>query len=353
MVRRLKADVLKELPAKRRQVIALQPQDAATRALIERENAIHARVQAARAAVHASKASSDPSDYARAIGELEAAEAVAFEEISRVRHEVALAKLPQVIEHLEMVLESEAKVVLMGWHRDVLNAIEAHFATTTGVAKITGETPVPARQGEVDRFQNDPKCRLFVGSIKAAGVGITLTASSMVVFCELDVVPGNLSQAEDRCHRIGQHDSVLVQHVVLEGSYDMRMAEIVIEKQAIFEAGLADRGADTALKAPPVIEAHQAPQPVVQAPPPTGVENMTPDQIAAVHEALKRLAGVCDGAFQLDGQGFNRLDASFGHDLAARSSLTLRQAAAGRRLAIKYQRQLGPELLATIRGEVR
>jgi SNF2 family DNA or RNA helicase len=391
MVRRLKADVLAELPPKRRQVIALQIMDAATRALVERENAVHERVEIARRAVAA--ASSDPAAYARAIAELEAAEAVAFEEISRTRHLVALAKLPQVIEHIEETLESVDKLVVMGWHHDVLNGIEAHFGPSMGVAKITGETPVPSRQGEVDRFQTDPRCRLMVGSIKAAGVGYTMTAASTVLFAELDVVPGNLSQAEDRCHRIGQHDSVLVQHLVLEGSYDMRMAEIVIEKQAVFAAGLDDRDADAALKAPQPLAALQKPagkeveyagfrytlgsdgravpvpgqhpaagkdkhiraaselaQKPASRPAGNGADDLTAAQVEAVHAALKRLAGLCDGAFALDGHGFNKLDTDFGHSLAGRSSLSPKQAAAGRKLAVKYGRQLPADLLAVIKG---
>ena len=63
------------------------------------------------------------------------------------------------------------------------------------------------------------------------GVGWTLTKSSHVLFAELDWVPGNLTQAEDRCHRIGQKDSVLVQHLVLDGSIDAAMAKSLVKKQ--------------------------------------------------------------------------------------------------------------------------
>jgi SNF2-related domain/Helicase conserved C-terminal domain len=345
MIRRLKADVLAELPPKRRQVIALQIQDAATQALVDHENELHERVEMARRAVAA--ASSDPEAYARAIRQLEEAEHVAFEEISRVRHQVALAKLPQVIEHLEEVLESVDKLVVMGWHHDVMNAIEAHFRPSMGVAKITGEVPVSRRQAEVDRFQEDARCRLFVGSITAAGVAITLTAASMVVFPELDVVPGNLSQAEDRCHRKGQTDSVLIQHLVLEGSYDMRMAEIVIEKQRVFDAGLDNRAADN-VAAPAPIAPAKARTPVAPSD-----DDLTPDQIEAVHEALKRLAGLCDGAFAEDGMGFNKLDTDFGHDLAQAERLSQKQAKAGRKIVIKYQRQYPADLLARIKGEAK
>jgi len=91
------------------------------------------------------------------------------------------------------------------------------------------------RQQAVDNFQNNDNCRVFIGSITAAGVGITLTAASTVIFAELDWVPGNLTQAEDRCHRIGQHDSVLVQHIIYENSVDAYLAQKIVAKQDIIE----------------------------------------------------------------------------------------------------------------------
>ena len=79
---------------------------------------------------------------------------------------------------------------------------------------------------------------MFVGGIQASGLGITLTAASTVVFAELDWVPGNLTQAEDRCHRLGQRDSVLVYHVVADGSLDARMAKVIVEKQDVADRAL-------------------------------------------------------------------------------------------------------------------
>ena len=72
---------------------------------------------------------------------------------------------------------------------------------------------------------------------------------------------------------------------------------------------------------------------------------MTDAQVAAVHGGLRQLAGMCDGALALDGQGFNKLDADLGHVLAERVTMTKKQAALGRRLCRKYHRQLDPSLL--------
>ena len=65
-----------------------------------------------------------------------------------------------------------------------------------------------------------------------------MTAAAHVVFAELDWVPANLSQAEDRCHRLGQEKSVSIQHLVIQDSLDARMAELIIEKQGVADAAL-------------------------------------------------------------------------------------------------------------------
>jgi SWI/SNF-related matrix-associated actin-dependent regulator 1 of chromatin subfamily A len=239
MIRRLKADVLTELPAKRRQIILLQATGAAARA-VEAERAFYeaneAEQAAARAEAERMRAAGNQEAYAAAVAKLRNAQGVKFEEMSRLRHQTAVAKIPQVIEHLTDCLEGEEKIVVFCYHHDVADAIAAAFP---GAAVLTGQVSnMAVRQAAVDRFMTDPNCKLFIGSIMAAGVGLTLTAASHVVFAELDWVPGNISQAEDRCHRIGQRNSVLVQHLVFDRSIDARMAQMIIEKQAVIEAAI-------------------------------------------------------------------------------------------------------------------
>merc|ERR1712157_395002 len=76
------------------------------------------------------------------------------------------------------------------------------------------------RSGLVQKFQENEVYRAAILSIKAAGVGLTLTAASLVIMAELDWTPGNLVQAEDRAHRIGQASSVLVHYLHMKGSID-------------------------------------------------------------------------------------------------------------------------------------
>jgi SWI/SNF-related matrix-associated actin-dependent regulator 1 of chromatin subfamily A len=249
MVRRLKADVLTELPAKRRAIVELPAGTAAP--VIDAEakayELFQSRLAGLRAAVAAAEATEDREGYAEAVEALQKGQAIEFANISEQRHQVALAKVPAVIAHLTDQLES-GKVICFAHHLDVVAAIHDAFP---GSVVITGQTSMDKRQAAVDAFQGDPNCRLIIGNIRAMGVGLTLTASSHVVFAELDWTPANLSQAEDRAHRIGQRDSVLVQHLVLEGSLDASMARMLIAKQEVIDAAL-DTGTAPVIETAPI-----------------------------------------------------------------------------------------------------
>ena len=340
MVRRLKRDVLAELPPKQRQLVVLSPSDERMRDAIAAEAAAVAqadeRIREARLRVELAKASDDPQDYADAIALLRRAALVAFEDTSAVRQETALAKTPSAIEHLDDVFAAGGKVVVFAHHKAVVAALREALAEHNP-AVVTGDTPTGERQEAVDAFQQDDRCRAFIGSIGAAGVGLTLTASSTVVFVELDWVPANMTQAEDRCHRIGQRDNVLAQHIVLDGSLDMRMAELIIEKQEI-----ADQGLD--LPAPttePVVP--EAPAARTAAPIPSRdrigelADRMGPEDVGFAHGCIRTLSAMCDEAHLLDGVGFSKLDAGIGKSLAEAAQLSPRQGALALTLATRYK----------------
>lgn len=234
MLRRLKRDVLAELPAKRRQVVEL-PVDAKARTALVKEGKLRETIATA-LKIRAGLDESLP-EYGAQVGQLTRYSQDAFESLALVRHETALAKADQCIEFIKDVLETEAKVVVFAWHRDVIEKIAAGLGSY-GPVTLTGDTPMDQREASVTRFQADPECRVFIGNIKAAGVGITLTAASQVICVELDWVPGVMTQAEDRCHRLGQKDAVLVQHLVLEGSLDAHMAKVLVKKQDILDQAL-------------------------------------------------------------------------------------------------------------------
>jgi SWI/SNF-related matrix-associated actin-dependent regulator 1 of chromatin subfamily A len=104
--------------------------------------------------------------------------------------------------------------------------------------RLTGKETPKKKQAAVDAFQNNPSVRLFIGSIQAAGVGITLTAADLLVFAELDWLQVNMEQCEDRAHRIGQERSLLIQYLMLNGSIEARMANVLARKEDIADQTL-------------------------------------------------------------------------------------------------------------------
>jgi SWI/SNF-related matrix-associated actin-dependent regulator of chromatin subfamily A-like protein 1 len=344
MVRRLKKDVLTELPPKRRQVIEF-PATGDLARVAKAEKHAYEGVDELEAAVELAAASDDPSAYETAVQKLAKGQRAVFEGLSTLRLETARAKIPLCVDHLREAVEESGKVVCFAHHKEVVRAIAEEFGVEA--VQLVGDTPMIERQAAVDRFQKDPGCKLFIGSIMAAGVGITLTAASHVVFCELDWVPGNVSQAEDRCHRIGQRESVLVQHLVLEGSLDATMARRIISKQEII-----DRALDNVTKS----EKAEVAGTISPPPRPKNTADelaevaklMSPDMVAAAHEAICFISDRCNGAINWDGAGFNKIDTHIGHDLAAKArtpiGLSLKQAALARKIAWKYKGQM-PEAL--------
>lgn len=332
LVRRLKADVLKDLPAKRRQVILIEP-DAAGKKLIEKEKVAYENLQ------------------------MNEGDCVMLAEMSAARKAVAIYKASFVIEHVQDMLEDDGlkKVIVFAHHKDVVDQLMTAFGSAA--VKVDGRvTKTEDRQAAVDRFTNDPTCKVFVGSIQAAGVAITLTVASTVVFAELDWVPANVTQAEDRAHRIGQTEQVLVQHVLLDESLDSNMVSKVIEKQAICDAALDTVKVKEPVALPPVGEPVKVEPKVVEVRTKAGVQQvvpLTPAQVAAVHQAMRLLRSRCDGAHEEDGKGFSGADVRFGWSLAAAPKLSPKQAIYGQRLVRKYQGQLGEEIVLAAGVELK
>ncbi len=217
MIRRLKKDVLPELPDKIREVVVLPPPSSD---VVEREHTAFAATGL---------------DYESSIEDLGKA-SIAFTEWSKVRHEVAQAKLPLVVEHVARLLEHHEKIVVMAHHTDVVNALVDAFEAV-GSVPYRGDMPESLRHRSVEKFQTDPHTRVFVGSITAAGVGLTLTAAGMMVFAEVDVK--DMRQAEDRIHRVGQtRDVCHYQFLVFDWSVDANMMRKVLEKSRVADAVL-------------------------------------------------------------------------------------------------------------------
>jgi SWI/SNF-related matrix-associated actin-dependent regulator 1 of chromatin subfamily A len=142
----------------------------------------------------------------------------------------ARGKLADVIDYVSDVVDSGEKIVLFVHLKEVAETLKKFFPAA---ATILGMDDSQTRQRNIDRFQNDASCQLIICSIKAAGVGITLTASSRVAFVELPWHPADCEQCEDRCHRIGQTDSVQCTYFLGKDTIDEWIYKIISEKRAM------------------------------------------------------------------------------------------------------------------------
>lgn len=153
-------------------------------------------------------------------------------EVASLRRLIGLAKVPVVVDWCRDWFDGGGgKLVLFAYHHDVIAALAVGLLEF-GVCGLDGSTPSGERQRVVDKFQNDPKCQVFIGQITAAGVGITLTASSNTVFVESSWVPSDNEQAAMRIHRIGQKNACLVRFATLAGSLDEQIQRTCRRKLA-------------------------------------------------------------------------------------------------------------------------
>jgi SWI/SNF-related matrix-associated actin-dependent regulator 1 of chromatin subfamily A len=151
--------------------------------------------------------------------------------LSAERKALGLLKVPAAIEWIEAFFDATAntrKLIVFAHHREVLEALHTGLKATLPV--VYGGTPTHARDHAVNRFQNDPAHRLFLGQTLAAGSAITLTAARDVVAVEGDWNPSNLRQAFARAHRMGQLHPVMARILYIAGTLDERIARVAASK---------------------------------------------------------------------------------------------------------------------------
>nr|XP_033802534.1 SWI/SNF-related matrix-associated actin-dependent regulator of chromatin subfamily A-like protein 1 [Geotrypetes seraphini]XP_033802535.1 SWI/SNF-related matrix-associated actin-dependent regulator of chromatin subfamily A-like protein 1 [Geotrypetes seraphini]XP_033802537.1 SWI/SNF-related matrix-associated actin-dependent regulator of chromatin subfamily A-like protein 1 [Geotrypetes seraphini] len=219
MIRRLKADVLSQLPAKQRKmvVVAMEGMNAKTRAAL------------------AASAKEMAKGYKNKQQEKEA--------LLLFYNRTAEAKVRCAVEYIVDLLESgREKFLVFAHHKLVLDAVcEELKRKEVGYIRIDGSTPSAERQNLCQKFQFSEKCQVAVLSLTAANMGITLSAADLVVFAELFWNPGVLIQAEDRVHRIGQSSSVNIHYLVAKGTADDYLWPMIQEKMKVLgQAGLSE-----------------------------------------------------------------------------------------------------------------
>lgn len=154
-------------------------------------------------------------------------------QISILRNISARGKIKEVIEFVKDFVENDQKIILFVHLREVAEALLQAFPKAV---TVTGSNTQQEKQTSVDKFQNDPKTKIIICSIKAAGVGLTLTASSNVAFVEFPWTYADCVQCEDRAHRIGQKDSVTCYYFLGKDTIDERVYQIINEKKSIANA---------------------------------------------------------------------------------------------------------------------
>ncbi|TRY91983.1 hypothetical protein DNTS_013793 [Danionella cerebrum] len=202
MIRRLKNQVLTQLPPKIRQRIPFElPKDASKEASASFEQ---------------------------------------WEKLMSSKSESQFAEAGAVKDYIKMMLETEQlKFLVFAHHLSMLQACtEAVIEAKASYIRIDGSVPSAERIQLVHRFQSDPGTRVAILSIQAAGQGLTFTAASHVVFAELYWNPGHIKQAEDRAHRIGQSTTVHIHYLIAKGTFDTVMWAMLNRKEKVTGSAL-------------------------------------------------------------------------------------------------------------------
>ena len=160
-------------------------------------------------------------------------------ELILLRQFIAAVAIPYTIEMVENAIEMGRKVIVFTSFTDELEILSRHF----GKIAVTHNGPMSTtqKQKSVDSFQNNPKIKVFIGNIKSAGVAITLTEATVVIFNSFSWVPGDNEQAEDRAFRIGQKNDVNVFYQLFNDTISTRMWEMLNTKKEIISAIIGDK----------------------------------------------------------------------------------------------------------------
>lgn len=157
-------------------------------------------------------------------------------EIAKLKQAAAIAKIPAAVALASELVAAGDKVVVFSSYRAVISALEAHFGPTA--VSLTGATPAKSRQAVVERFQGDPAVRVFLGNLRSAGTGISLTAARQVVFVDYAYVPSDHLQAEDRPCRIGQRQALTVTYLSAVGTLDEDIERLLAQKLVVMTTAL-------------------------------------------------------------------------------------------------------------------
>ena len=228
--RRLKSEVLPQLPAKRQVVVPVELDNRREYRLAEEDVVAWLREQ--------------PLDLKELDAKIAATlRAERLAQLGTLKRLAARGKLTAALAWIHDFLESGEPLVLFATHVEVQDAVIERFPDAL---HLLGRDNIQAREASVQAFQDPAGPQLIVCATRVAAQGITLTRASNVAFLELEWTPAIHDQAEDRCHRIGQHDAVTAWYLLAAKTIDETMAELIQRKRAIVAAVTDGRRMDDA-----------------------------------------------------------------------------------------------------------
>ena len=213
MLRRLKEDVLKDLPAKTRTTIPLELD---TYGQSVYDEALH-----------------------EAFGVWENEKPDPLKDITMIGHlrRAAInAKLPLCYEWIDNFLETGNKLVVFDIHHSTTDKLMERYGKIA--VALDGRTDVRVRSKVVEQFQTDPNIKMLIGNVQVAGMGFTLTAAQDAVFLEYPWTPAEISQSEDRIHRIGQTGAASIYYLVAAGTLEEDILSLIGEKRKVLDGVL-------------------------------------------------------------------------------------------------------------------
>jgi len=163
---------------------------------------------------------------------------IQFTKLMKVRKVIANEKVKDTIEFAQNIIDQGKKVIIFTNFTDTLQLIHNHFGKES--VYLDGSCNKVQRQYAVDQFQDNEKIKVFVGNLKAAGVGLTLTSAEVVIMNDLSFVPAEHAQAEDRAYRYGQKNNVLVYYPIFENTIEGVVYDILNTKKKIIGTVMGD-----------------------------------------------------------------------------------------------------------------
>ena len=257
MIRRLKKDVLSQLPPKKRQKIEISTDSKIIKKLkilMEKsskkfEELLGTQIELDKLGINIDDLKTEKEKEKEGNSDKKGNEKEEDTVLNKFNKAYALtgeAKLPGIKDYVNYLVDNSCKFLIFAHHTEILDAIEDVILNDKiGYIRIDGKVAVEKRQDLVNKFQSDEECLVAILSITACATGLTLTKASTVVFAELHFTPSIMIQAEDRAHRIGQDAGcVNIHYLVGAETLDVLLFRKLNEKQNIVSTTLDNKSKD-------------------------------------------------------------------------------------------------------------